>query len=69
MQNLISPWVTSVCKKKVGPHNFLKKRIVKRKQTVPELHDASEPIEKNGHLTCFAEHAEHESMRHEREYS
>ena len=24
---------------------------------VPESYDASELIEKNGHLTCFAEHA------------
>ena len=28
LQNLISPCITSVCKKKVSPHNFLKKRIV-----------------------------------------
>jgi len=30
VQNLISPWITSVCKKKVSWHNFLKKRIVWR---------------------------------------
>jgi len=28
MQNLISPCITYVCKKKVSPHNILKKRIV-----------------------------------------
>jgi hypothetical protein len=43
------------CKKKVSPHNFLKKRI--EVSTVPELYDASEPVYKNGRLTCFAERA------------
>jgi alpha-amylase/alpha-mannosidase (GH57 family) len=28
LQKLISPCITYVCKKKVGPHNFLKKMIV-----------------------------------------
>jgi len=26
-------------------------------KSVPDLYVASKPIEKNGHLTCFAEHA------------
>jgi hypothetical protein len=31
VQNLISPRITSICKKKVSPHNFLTKKIVWRK--------------------------------------
>ena len=27
IQNLISPRITSICKKKVSPYNFLKKKI------------------------------------------
>ena len=28
-----------------------------KRETVPESYDASIPIGKNGHLTCFAKHA------------
>jgi len=44
------------------PAQLFKERIVWREWTVPESYDASEPIEKNGHLTCFAEHAEYQYL-------
>jgi len=45
LQHLISPCTTSVCKRKVSPHNFLKERIVWRKWTVLlESYNASETI-------------------------
>ena len=37
MQNLVSPCITSVCKKKVSPHNFLRKDCLCRRKWASDL--------------------------------
>ena len=39
------------------PAQFSQEEGCLKRVTVPESYGASEPVEKNGHLACFAEHA------------
>ena len=54
VQNLISPLFAI---RKSARTTFSRRGLFEESRLFQNLYDASEPIEKNGHLTCFAEHA------------
>jgi hypothetical protein len=39
------------------PAQFSQEEGCLKRKTVPESYNASEPVKKDGHLACFAEHA------------
>jgi len=57
VQNLIRLCIASICNKKVSSAQLSQEEDCLKRVNCSRILYASEPIEKDEHLTCFAEHA------------